>query len=60
MCLFWYHVTGYTVEILHEYSNKAMNIWLTNNIIMWLLQTDGSKLMNFTTDIRYILYWAIA
>ena len=25
-------------------ANNIMNIWLTNNIIMWKLQTDGTNL----------------
>jgi len=33
---------------IHEYctlsSNNTMNIWLTNNVIIWILQTDGTHL----------------
>ena len=25
-------------------ANNTMNIWLTNNVIMWILQTDGTNL----------------
>ena len=32
-----------------------MNIWLTNNIIMWMLQTDGANLQ-WRNEFYYTLH----